>query len=54
MEQNIFTKKQVMLYNTFNIHEYATLPLLMLEYMFFVSRSFPNYVILMIKSTFKH
>jgi hypothetical protein len=27
MELNIFTKKKVFLYNTFNIHENATLPL---------------------------
>jgi len=54
MEQNIFTKKQVMLYNTFNIYENATLPFLIPKYMFFVWGSFSNYVVLMIKSTFRH
>jgi hypothetical protein len=47
-------KKQVMLYNTFNIRENATLPFLIPKYMFFVKGSFSNYVILIIKNTFKH
>jgi hypothetical protein len=54
MEQNIFTKKLVMLYNTFNTHENATLPLLIPRYMFFVCGSFSNYVVLMIKNAFRH
>jgi hypothetical protein len=31
MEQNIFTHKKIILYSTFNIHENATLPLLILQ-----------------------
>jgi hypothetical protein len=36
MEQKLFTKKKKMLYNTFNIHENATLALLIPKiYVFF-------------------
>jgi hypothetical protein len=34
MEHNIFTEKNKMLYNTFNIDENITLPLLIPKYMF--------------------
>ncbi len=54
MEYNIFTKNKIMLYNTFNIHENAALLLLIPKCMFFVWGKFSNYVVLMIKNTFKH
>jgi hypothetical protein len=40
MEQNIFTKKLKKLYNTFNIHENATLPFLIPKCMFFFEEVF--------------
>jgi hypothetical protein len=53
MQQNIFFKKDVTLYNTSNIYENATLPLLIPKYVFCWG-SFSNYVILIIKHTFRH
>jgi hypothetical protein len=41
------------LYNTFNIHENETLPLLIPKYMYCLEK-ISNYVILMIKNTFEH
>jgi hypothetical protein len=38
IEHNIFTKKKVILYNTFNIHENVTLPLPILIYIFFFEK----------------
>jgi len=52
--EHIHTKKQIMLYNTFNIHENSTLPFLIPKYMFIVEEFFSNYVVLMIKNTFRH
>jgi len=49
--KHIHTKKQIMLYNTFNVHENVTLPLLIPKYMFSVWGRFLNNVVLMIKNT---
>jgi hypothetical protein len=61
MEQNIFTQKIKIknLYSTFNIHENATLLLLILIFFKFylfiiILGGFSNYLVLMIKTTFKH
>ncbi len=51
--KHIHQKKKVMLYNTFNIHENETLPLLIPKYMYCLEK-ISNYVILMIKNTFEH
>jgi hypothetical protein len=42
-----------MLYNTFNIHEIATLPLLIPKNIYILEKN-SNYVILIIKGTSKH
>jgi hypothetical protein len=40
MEQNIFTQRKVILYNTFNIDENATLPLIILKIYIFIFEEF--------------
>jgi hypothetical protein len=46
-------KKKKKLYNIFDVHENATLPLFIPKHMFFVGGSFSNCVVLMIKNAFK-
>jgi hypothetical protein len=51
--EHILTKKQIMLYNTFNIYQNATLLLFILKHMLFVWKKNSNYVVLRSKHIFK-